>query len=226
MTYSQSDILQRIKTLLPARWFGSATPVLDSVVTSLAAGWVGIFELLDYTSKQTRISTAFDFWLDLIAGDFFGGRVSRRPRETDTSFRARVSKELRRDRCTRVAVSDLLEDLTGRTPAIFEPTNPQDTGAYASMTSPRMGVGGYGAVGGWGSLNVPFQVFVKAFRHVPTSGVAMVNGWCQTAGAYGIGASAYSSLEISSSQPSDANIYREICRIAPVGTVVWVSIEP
>jgi hypothetical protein len=223
--YSQSEILQRIKATLPTGWFGDSTPILDTVLGALAAGWVGLFDFLSYTNAQTRVATAFDAWLDLIALDFFRFRVKRLSQETDTSFRSRIKNELKRDRCTRAALSELLADLTGIPPAIFEPTNPEDTGCYGSRTLPIAGVIGYGCSGGWGSLSLPFQVFLKAFQPV-TPGVAMVNGWCGTAGGFNVGMSSYIQLNMNATQMTNAELYDSICHTAPAGTIVWVALEP
>jgi hypothetical protein len=224
MIYDQQDIFTRIKGVLPSRWFGEDTPVIDSVLNVLSSGWVGLFNLLNYTKMQTRISTAFDGWLDLIAKDFFDHRITRRQRETDDSFRSRIYMELLRDRCTRAAIYDLLTNLTGRPPVIFEPTNPQDTGCYGSPALPGIGKAGYGVSGGWGNLDVPFQVFVRAFR-AETAGVALVNGWGGSIGGYGCGLSAYISLEMNSSQADDFEIYQNVSNTAPVATIIWMSIE-
>jgi hypothetical protein len=198
---------------------------LDSVLNSISAGWAGQFDLLCYTRAQTRIGTAFGTWLDLIAWDYFGHRVRRWLLETDVAFRGRIKIELLRDRCTRAAIYDLLSDLTGRPPIIFEPTVPSDTGAYGSLISSGPGVIGYGTSGGWGSLSLPFQVLVRAFRPV-TPGVAMVNGWGSGVGGFGIGQSAYIDLAMNSVHVSDSELYQDVCRTAPAGTIVWMSIEP
>lgn len=222
MTYSQQDVLQKIKATLPTRWFGESTPVLDSVLNALAVGWVGLLNLLDYVTLQSRIGTATDDWLDLVALDFFGSRVQRRLQETDNAFRHRVSAELLRDRCTRAAVYDVLVELTGRSPLIFEPTNPQDTGCYYDSV---LGCAAYGISGGWGTLNLPFQAFVRAFRPIP-AGVAMLNGWNGIMGGFGAGFAAYASSDINSSGVGDSEIYETVARTAAVGTIVWMSIEP
>src|SRR5665213_584288 len=133
MTYSRQDIFRRIKATLPVRWFGENTPVLDLILNTLSAGWVGVFVLLDYVGIQTRAATAVDQWLDLVARDFFDQRLLRRSQETDGPFRRRILAELIRDRCTRSAIYDLLLDVTGKPPVIFEPTNPQDTGCYSTL---------------------------------------------------------------------------------------------
>jgi hypothetical protein len=225
MSYGQQDIFKRIKLLLPARWFGEDTPILDAVINSLSAGWAGLFDLIAYVKTQARISTAMEAWLDLVARDFFGDRVIRRQRETDASFRKRISMELLRDKCTRAALYDLLKDLTGMPPAIFEPSNPRDTGCYGSLALCGAGVAGYGVSGGWGNLHMPFQALVSAFRaNVP--GVGMINGWDGNVGGFGTGLSAYIDLDNSSSAPDDLEIYRQVSRTCAAGTIIWLSIRP
>jgi hypothetical protein len=224
MIYNQQDIFRRIKAVLPNRWFGEDTPIIDLVLNAMSAGWVGLFGLLNYTELQTRIATAFDFWLDLIARDFFNHRVKRRQRETDDSFRGRIQMELLRDRCTRAAIYDLLTWLTGRSPFIFEPTNPQDTGCYGSLSLPGLANVGYGVSGGWGNLGLPFQSFVRAFR-AETAGVAMVNGWGGSIGGFGSGLSSYISLEMNSSQADDLELYQSVSDVSPATAIIWMSIE-
>ena len=186
---------------------------------------MGLFDLLSYTKSQTRISTAFDRWLDFIAFDFFALRLARRPAESDDSFRSRIQVELLRDRCTRASVYTLLTDLTGKPPIIFEPTNPEDTGCYNSASYVTSGQIAYGISGGWGSLNLPFQVFVKVFQPA-APGVAMINGWNGSLGGFGAGCGSYIDIGMNASQASDLEIMTSLCRIAPIGTVIWISIEP
>jgi hypothetical protein len=225
VTYTQQEIASRIKRTLPGRWFGDTTPVLDSLLNALSAGWIGLFDLVSYTIMQSRIATAIDVWLDLSSRDFFGYRLLRRQRETDTSFRTRIVSELLRDRCTRTALSDLLRDLTGQMPQIFEPTNPQDTGCYGSLVPPVGGTSAFNTTGGWGSLAMPFQTLVRTSRPA-TPGIAMVNGWGGSIGGFGMGLSAYISLEMNASEPTDTEICREVTRTAPAGSIVWISIAP
>jgi hypothetical protein len=225
MIYREQDIFLRIKATLPGRWFGEETPVLDSILHSMSAGWMDLFNLLHYVSMQSRISSAFERWLDLIAQDYFGHRVWRRLLEADDSFRQRIKTELLRDRCTRAAIYDVLLELTGRSPIIFEPANPEDTGCYGSLDSNGIGSAGYCTSGGWGNLNLPFQAFVRAFRPTPTR-VAMINGWGGSVGAFGVGLSAYISSGANSSWADNPEIYDAIAGTAPVGTIIWISIEP
>jgi hypothetical protein len=225
MVYDQPSILARIKATLPGRWFGEVTPVLNSTLGSLAEGWVGLFGILNYTKMQTRIGTAFDGWLDMIARDFFGHRIRRRPQEADDSFRHRIYLELVRDRCTRSAIYDVLQQLTGRPPRIFEPTNPSDTGCFGNIGSPEVGRAGYCISGGWGNLDLPFQAFVRAFRPIP-SGIAMINGWGGSIGGFGIGLSSYISPSTNLSWADDPEIYNAVAQTVSVGTIIWMSIEP
>jgi hypothetical protein len=225
MPFDQPNIVQRIKATLPAGWFGEDTPVLDSVLNSLAAGWVGLLGLLDYVTSQTRIGTAFDGWLDLVAVDFFGPRLERRFQESDVSFRQRIQAELLRDRCTRAAIYDSLLALTSRPPLIFEPTNPQDTGCFSTAGVTEAGCFGFCISGGWGNLNSPFQAFVTAYRPIPV-GVAKINGWGGSLGGFGTGLSSYINDNSNASWADDSEIYETVAQTAAAGTIVWISIQP
>ncbi|HTG08940.1 MAG TPA: hypothetical protein VK635_33455, partial [Bradyrhizobium sp.] len=84
---------------------------------------------------------------------------------------------------------------------------------------------GYGGSGGWGNLDLPFQVFIRAFRpDVP--GVTSVNGWGGSIGGFGIGLCSYINLEMISPQACDAEIFEDVSRAAPAGTIILMSIEP
>ncbi len=217
MIGDQSDMLRRLKTALPLRWFDDDTPVLDGLLAGLASVWAWLYELLAGVRLQTRIATAVDTFLDLIAQDFFGSRITRRVAESDDVFRARIGRELLRERATRAAVVSVLTDLTGRPPVIFEPARPIDTGAYGVAT-------GYGVAGGWGSLALPFQCFVTAFRPQGT-GIASVTGYGQAGGGYGQGAIEYADLSMIESQVTDADINAAIAGVMPVAAVAWTCIS-
>ncbi len=197
-------------------------PVLDGLLSGLAAGWSWGYQLLLYVKAQTRIATATDVWLDIIANDFFGSRLARRQGQSDGAFRSRIERELFRERGTRGAIIAVLQDLTDRTPLVFEPARSTDTGGYASLSGAGGGVG-YGRAGGWGSLALPFQCFVTAYRPVG-SGIAIVCGWSGTAGGYGIGALEYASLEMVQGQVTDDDIYAAVADVLPVATIGWTRI--
>src|SRR5580698_3442021 len=153
-TGDANDMLGRIKSLLPARWFPDSTPVLDALLSGAAWALSLIYGLIQYAQLQTRIATATDGFLDLISFDFFGTNLPRRAQEADTPFRARILATLLREKVTRNGMIAALVNLTGRTPFIFEPARPADTGAYSVSTS------GYGVAGGYGSLMLPAQFFI------------------------------------------------------------------
>jgi hypothetical protein len=210
------DMLRRIKAVLPARWFADTSPVLDGVLSGLAAGWAWLYGLLDFVIAQTRIATATGVWLDMIARDCFGARLFRRGAQADDAFRTRIQRELLRERGTRGAISAVLQDLTGRPPVIFEPARAADTGAYGLAT-------GYGMAGAWGSLNLPYQCFVTAFRP-HGNGIAQISGWGAPAGGYGRGALEYASLDMVQGQVTDEDINAAIAGVLPVATVAWTRI--
>lgn len=223
MTGDQTDILNRIKSALP-RWFGDGNPLLDGLVTGLS--WTGsfIYSLYAYAKLQTRIITASDSWLDMIAVDFFGSAIKRSTNQSDASFRARIIINMFRERATRNGIIKVLQDLTGRTPVVFEPLRPADTGGY--------GIGaGYSMAGGYGSTLLPYQAFVTAYR--PTStGIPSVGGYglanygvtYGAPGGYGVAQIEYASLSMVQGAITDADIYDAVNSVQPEATIVWTRI--
>ncbi|HEY7579410.1 MAG TPA: hypothetical protein VH855_17590 [Acetobacteraceae bacterium] len=216
------DVLARLRAVLPARWFPDSAPVLDGLLSGLAAGWGWIHQQLRYVQAQTRIATATDIWLDIIAQDYFGARLVRRAGQSDPAFRSAIQRELFRERGTRGALVAVLQDLTGRPPLVFEPARPADTGGYTSSAGGGGGVA-YGSAGGWGSLALRFQCFVTAYRPLG-GGIAMVSGWCSGSGAYGQGAIEYASLAMVQTQVTDEDIYNAVADVLPVATIGWTKI--
>jgi hypothetical protein len=181
-----------------------------------------MYAMLRYAKSQTRIATASDIWLDLISWDFFGKRLKRGPSEGDDALRSRIMLEMFRERATRSAVETVLEELTGRAPIIFEAARSSDTGGYTSLDGQGGGVA-YNAAGGWGSLVLPFQCFVTAYRP-NNGGIGQVTGWGGFAGGYGIGAIEYASLDMAQAQVTDADIYSAITGVLPAATIAWTQI--
>lgn len=211
-----SDMLSRLKSALPSRWFADATPVLDGLLAGLAASGPWVFSLVQTAKSQTRIATATGGFLDMIAQDFLGGRLPRRAAQGDAAYRARILSELLRARGTRASVVSVLQDLTGRTPAMFEPQRPDDTGAWGQAA-------GYGVAGGWGSLLLPYQVFVRAYRP-RGAGIATVSGWGAAAGGYGAGAIEYASLDQLAGEVTDADIMAAVAGVMPAASIAWTQI--
>jgi hypothetical protein len=211
MTGDPSDIIMRLKAVLPTRWFPDETPVLDTVLAGLAAAWTSLYTLLAAVGLQSRIATATGMFLDGASADFFGSRLARRTGELDDPFRVRIRQELVREHATRAAVTSVVTDLTGWTPTIFEPARVSDTGGY---TTPAFA---YGAAGAWGNLNLPFQVFVTA-RRAQGTGIANLAG-------YGTpGPLARASLASAAGQVTDADIYAAIASVMPTATRAWTRI--
>lgn len=182
-TGDPDDIVSRVRATIPPTWYPDDAVFLDGLLMAFgtAASWV--YGLIGYTRLQTRIATATDGWLDLIANDFFGRRVTRGSR-SDALFRKAIIAELFRPKQTRAAVIDAVQGLTGKAPLIFEPARPQDTGGYSPGPSGD-GIGrviAYNTAGGYGSLMMPYQFLVHAFR-VPTGGIPSVGGY-STLSAY------------------------------------------
>ncbi len=223
MQGDSEDMLSRLQAVLPARWFPDNAPTLGALLQGLAWAWAWSFGLLAYVRAQTRIATATEVWLDIVAEDFFGASLMRAPGQDDGGLRRRIQLELFRDRATRAALSRVLLDMTGRPPVIFEPARTTDTGGYGGAAAVGTGLG-YGVAGGWGSLDLPFQCFVTAFR--PNgSGIATVSGWGDPAGGYGAGAVQYATLAMVQGQVTDADIAGAIAAVMPAASTAWVQIS-
>lgn len=215
----QNDVYRRLRGYLP-RWFPdeSQSPVITGLLQGLAYTASFIYSLLSYARLQTRIKSATDGWLDMIAADFFGSMLLRAANQSDDSFRGRILINLFRERATRAGLIRVLQDLTGRTPVVIEPTRPADTGAYGG---PLLG---YGYAGAYGSLSMPFQAFVIAFRPAGT-GIPNIAGYGVSTGGYSTPSQAsYASLSMIQGGVSDADIYAAIDSVKPVATIVWTSI--
>ena len=212
----QTDLLARLKAVLPTGWFPDVTPVLDAVLTGPAYAWSWVAALTGYAYEQCRLGTATDIFLDILAYDFLGSRISRRAGEADSAFRIRVKREILRAKATRAAMVQALTDLTGQVPLVFEPALTSDTGGYDST---RLA---YNTAGGYGSLALPYQVFLTVYRpHV--GGIANINGYNGTLGGYGAGAMQYTSAD-QVAGVTDAEIYATIEATKPAATVVWVRL--
>jgi len=218
-TGDTTDLGARIKATLPP-WFGDSNPILSALVAGLSAALANFYSLYLYAQLQTRIKTATDGWLDMIAADFFGLRITRKANQTDASFRSLIIANLFRERATRKALIQVLTDLTGRAPVVIEPQRPADCGAYGVPTS------GYGVAGFYGSTLLPAQAFVIAYRPA-TAGIPNIAGYGNSPAAYRTPSQGgeYASLSMIIGQVTDADIYAAIDSVKPVGTVIWTTIK-
>ncbi len=221
MIGDQSDMMARLRAVLPNRWFPDETPILDGVLAGLgqAASWV--YSLVGYAKQQTRIATATGGWLDLVAQDCFGARLVRMQGESDAALRTRIDLELLRPRVTRAALVKQITDITGHAPSVFEPMRPADTGSWGGS----LAYGGTGAAGagGWGSLSMPFQCFVVAYRDV-SGGVPGVAGYGSGAGGYGTGAIEYADAGAVTGSVQDAAIMAAIAGVMPACGIAWTRL--
>lgn len=223
MIGDSEDFQNRLVAVLPTRWFADQSPVRDAILAGLAAGWSWSYGVLQYVKSQSRIASATGIWLDMIARDFFGSRLQRWTDQGDDAFRLRIQRELFRERGTRAAVASVLQDLTARAPVIFEPARTTDTGGYGSASARVTGLG-YGTAGGWGSLLLPFQCFVTAFRPMG-SGIALVSGWNNSGGGYCAGAIEYADLSMVQGEVTDEDINAAITSVMPAASIAWTRIS-
>ena len=221
MVGDQADFIQRLQKLIPHGWFAvGKVPVRDAVLSGIANAFAYIYSLLDYIRQQTRVATATDGWLDLIAYDFFGNNLLRAAGQSDNSFRNQIIANLFRERNTRDALSDVIEQLIGIAPTIIEPQRVADTGAYSTPTSM-----GYGVAGVWGSMSMPLECFVtvtvpRSLSVAPPS----VAGYGVSTGAYGTASQIEYIAHALAPASTAADIYAALNSVRPVSGVIWTSI--
>ena len=223
MTGDQADMQARLRAALPNAWFADDAPILSALLAGLATVWAWLYALLAYVRLQTRIGTATDGWLDLIARDYGGPAWARETGETDTAFRTRILRNLQRLRGTRAALIASVTTLTGRAPAIFEPAYPPDTGGFGSVGL------GWNTQGGWGSLMLPYQCFVTAYRPAG-GGIANVGGWGSTEtpfalGGWNTGALAWGDASLIAGAVTDAQILATVADCLPAATIAWTALS-
>ena len=218
-TGDQSNIAARIKAALPNGWFQGQTPILDGVVNGIAWALALVYSQTSYARLQTRVMTATDGFLDLISFDFFGSLLPRKPQEMDSAFRSRILANLFPEKATRHGLIRTLQILTGRTPLVFEPARPADTGAYNTNSM------GYGVAGGYGSLLLPYQAFVIAYRPL-NQGIPYIAGYTNSQGAYSTASQIeYANPSLAVGAVQDADIYAAIDAVKPVATIIWTQLS-
>lgn len=172
---STTDMVSRMRAVMPAAWFPvttpdsavSATPVLDGILTGIGLGWSYCHALAGFVIGQARIATASGGFLDMICADFFGASIVRKVAEADSAFQSRIRANLLLPRATRSALSATIEMLLGRAPLILEPLRAADTGGYGGpLASAAGGGGGYGTAAlALGSALMPFQFLVTVVEY-------------------------------------------------------------
>ncbi len=55
---TQPDVVARLTSVLPNRWFPDSTPVLDGLLNGLAAAWANLIGLLGYTQLKSGAATS------------------------------------------------------------------------------------------------------------------------------------------------------------------------
>lgn len=93
-TGDNNDQFRRLKRLMPQSWFGDNSTVIDAILRGFASVNASLYALIAYARLQTRINTATDGWLDMIAYDFFGNNLPRKPGQSDDSYRAWIKVNL------------------------------------------------------------------------------------------------------------------------------------
>jgi hypothetical protein len=215
-TGDATDMLTRIKRVLPPRWFAYTAPLRDAVLGGLSDQLAWVYSFIAYAKQQTRITTSAGLFLDLTAYDYFGRFIRRRAGELDAAFMPRIKKEILRERVTRKGMIQALTDLTGKAPIIFEPRSTYDAGGYGTHC-------GYGVAGGYGNIVLNNQVFLTVYRP-GLQGVPGVDGYGGSIGGYGVGAIEYVGPSMIVGAVTDSDIYATIEATKPSGAICWTKL--
>ncbi len=224
MQIDAATFATRLRSLLPKGWFSDDAPILGALLGGFAEPWAWLSQTLAYVGSQTRIETASDGWLDLIGADFFGSSLQRRFDEADETYKRRVKSNILTDAGTRQSLIDGVERLTGSSAQIFEPSNCSDTGGYGDFNTASRSVGrgfAYGSAGGWGSLKLPYQVFITIITE-PEPGEPMPIGYGGSGGGYSAGSFVYNSLSQVPGGMTDDEIRQVVRRFLPINCIAWL----
>lgn len=227
MTGDKADIAARLRRYMPP-WFGSAlpTPVLDALLGGIAAAWADVYALIQFARAQTRIASSTGGWIDLTAWSFLGDLLPRFRQEKDPAYVDRVRREIFRDRNTKPAAVQLLTELCGVPPDIYE-------GWYAPHNGGRGGGRlAYSRAGRWGSRTLP-GVVIFTIPLPQNFGIPDRGGWSSTtpggAAVGGRGAGNFSYTDnsmISGSGPSQLEILQRLESIRTDGIKYLVVFTP
>ncbi len=221
MAIGDSDnILSRMKSVLPGGWFSRVTPIRDAMLGGVSDELATLYDQIGAANAQTRIATATGWFLDLIAWDFFGARFLRFANESDDAFRARIIKEILRERATAKGILSAVTDLTQRPASIWRPAHPGDNGGGYGITRYGYGRG----KGSYGSISYPNQVFLTVYRPV-VAGIPIIAGYGAKTGGYGKGRVAYATITDKKAVVTDADLYKAAADAAAAGVVVWTHIK-
>jgi len=213
-----ADILSRVKQLIPSFWFSYVAPYRDAIIGALSDRAAWCYSWIIYAQKQARIATATGPFLDMIAYDFLS-RYLVRKNANDSVFRAKIKATILQERVTRKGMINAIAQLVGTPPKIFEPWNPNDAGAYG------VNIFGYGVAGGWGSMQLPGQVFITVTRG-PNSGIPNVGGYSNYPGGYGTPSNIeYAGASVELAGVTDQDILDVIVATKPTGVTAWTLIN-
>lgn len=198
---SQNGFALRVRQLLPDGWFPAPpavggeekAPVLNALLQGFGSVFAWVWNLLEWTNQQTRLSTMTGAFLEMFAADFFGTGLPRKRGESDDEYRKRIQEALFPSLGTRPDVENTIRYEVGQSGRVIEPRNAADCKGLGSAASPAIGGGyGYGTPGlRYGSRMVPFQLFAQ----LPTGDTA---------------------------QPSTQTLTR-IAAVMPAGTIAWTQ---
>ena len=253
-TGDQDDFVGRITRELPRRWFADDATVVSGALNAFAQVGATCYALVQYARAQMRLGTMSGGWLDLFALDYFGDRFPRRTRTDDayrSDIEAELLRERATRAGIAKALTDLtgtpptiIEPWSAGDCGAYDGAGlayagqdyvAAEAGGYDLSGAYDTGTTGYdvevGATGNsspgmgcWGSLEVPYQMFVTAYRPVG-GGIPGASGTDTGGKGYDIGAFAYVDESENVSPVSDDEILAAVAATQAAGVTAWTRIE-
>ncbi|RFB80029.1 hypothetical protein DYH55_00300 [Methylovirgula sp. 4M-Z18] len=208
-----------MQALVPASWFRDSDQHASALLGGVAANEAFIYSLVQFAKAQTRLQTASDGFLDLLAFDYFGLRFQRKPGETDAAWALSIQNELTRARATRGAVIKAVRDLTGTSVRVFEPWNAADTGGFGAAWALNESASAFG------STAYPYTIFITAVEPIG-AGIPNLAGLNDAQGGFGAGEFALADVSLTQGAVTNQNIYDTINATRASGITAWVNIGP
>lgn len=224
-TVTPDAFAQRMAALIPRGWASDNAKqqggVLYALLYTIGTQLNFLLSETQYALGGTRIQTATSPELDIDSQDYLGNALPRPPGMTDAVYAQLLINSIIREGCTRKAVSDAVQKLTGVAPRIIEPWNMADTGARDTLSSYRDVDTAANPLENT-NPGLRYQGFINTILPPLTglSGNPLLtrdDGGYRDSNEYRIEVTAISGLQ---------QLYQAINAVKPEGTISWVRIIP
>jgi hypothetical protein len=215
----------RFIRLVPRTWFSDVARKIGGRFYALMAGFgegaAFIYQAIQTLRANSRLLTTQDIAvLTLFSRDFFGGTLPFLAGETPDQYRRRILARMFLPGGTREGIRRSVYNLTGLSPVLIEPWNPNDCGAW------DVGPWGYDVAGAWGDPTLPWTGFARIQRPTSVASNGQPYAYAYDAGyaGYDTPLGDFADLQPLSTIP-DSQLYAAVDGAKAIGTTVWVQLQ-